>query len=476
MARTLIRGATVLTLDPTLGDFPRADILIDGRKIAAVAPSLSADDAEVIDAEHMIALPGFVDSHRHTWQSLLRATAADWTLAQYFAGVRGVMGRLYTPEDMYVANYLGALEALDSGITTLYDWSHNNNSPEHADGAVRGLKESGIRGVYGYGNGNDEWVPDSNLPTNLDDVTRVRKTHFSSDDGLVTMAFASRGPQFSSLDITEGEFNHVRDLGLRITMHVGDGLWGTSRPLIQMNERGLLGDDTTYVHCNMLADEEIRLIADTGATASISPEVELHMGHGWLATMRLLDVGVRPSISIDIVTSVAGDMFGPMRSLLMGTRAVVNGKALEEKRIVDPLPLMTTDILEFATVQGARACGLSHKVGTLTPGKEADLILIDTNALNMFPMNNPYGAIVESANAGNVDSVFVDGKARKRNHRLLDVDLRALRVRVDAQRDALFARAGVPADGTWLPKPFSQGADVADKTARAEGEFGRSTA
>ncbi len=476
MARTLIRGATVLTLDPALGDFASADILIEGTKIAAIAPTIAADDAELIEAGHMIALPGFVDSHRHTWQALLRATAADWTLAQYFAGVRGVMGRLYTPDDMYVANHLGALEALDGGITTLYDWSHNNNTPEHADAGVQGLKDSGIRGVYGYGNSNDEWIPNGNLPTNLADVTRVRKTHFASDDGLVTMAFASRGPQFSSLDITEEEFRHVRDLGLRITMHVGDGLWGTSKPLLQMNERGLLGPDTTYVHCNMLADEEIRLIADTGATASISPEVELHMGHGWLATMRLLAVGVRPSLSIDIVTSVAGDMFGPMRSMLMGTRAVVNGKALEERRIVDPLPLMTTDILEFATVQGARACGLEHKVGTLTPGKEADLILIDTDALNLFPMNNPYGAIVESANPGNVDSVFVAGKARKRNHRLLDVDIRALRRRVDAQRDALFARAGVPADGSWLPTPFSEGADLADASARAEGQFGRRSA
>ncbi|MEZ5669734.1 MAG: amidohydrolase family protein [Alphaproteobacteria bacterium] len=474
MARTLIRGATVLTLDPTLGDFQRADILIDGDRIAAVAPTIGADDAKVVEAGGMIALPGFVDSHRHTWQALLRGTAADWTLAQYFAGVRGVMGRLYSPEDMYVANHLGALEALDSGITTLYDWSHNNNTPAHADGAVQGLKDSGIRGVYGYGNSNDEWIPNGNLPTNLADVTRVRRTHFPGDDGLVTMAFASRGPQFSSIDITEEEFNHVRDLGLRITMHVGDGLWGTSRPLLQMDARGLLGDDITFVHCNMLADEEIRLIADTGATASISPEVELQMGHGWLATMRLLEVGVRPSISIDIVTSIAGDMFGAMRMLLAGTRAVVNGRALDEKRIVDPLPLMSTDVLQFATVEGARACGLADKVGSLTPGKRADLILVDTNAINMFPMNNPYGAIVESANSGNVDSVWVDGVARKRNRRLLGVDLASLRTMVAAHREALFARAGVPADGTWLPKPFSEGADVADTASRGQGEFGRS--
>ena len=328
MNKTLIRGATVLTLDPRLGDFAKGDILIDGAAIAAVAPSLAVEDAEIVPAEGMIALPGFVDSHRHTWQSLLRATAVDWTLAQYFAGIRGVMGRLYTPDDMYVANLLGALEALDAGITTLYDWSHNNNTPDHADEAVRGLSDAGIRGVYGYGNANDEWIPPSRLPTNFADIERVRRTHFAASDRLLTMAFAARGPQFTTLDITADEFRRARDLDLRITVHVGDGVWGTNRPVMQLAERGLLGDDVTYVHCNTLADEEFRLIGESGGTASISPEVELQMGHGWLATMKLLAAGVRPSLSIDIVTSIAGDMFGAMRTLLLGTRAVVNGEAL----------------------------------------------------------------------------------------------------------------------------------------------------
>jgi cytosine/adenosine deaminase-related metal-dependent hydrolase len=150
-----------------------------------------------------------------------------------------------------------------------------------------------------------------------------------------------------------------------------------------------------------------------------------------------------------------------MRALMIGTRSVVNGEALRERRIVDPLPIMARDVLEFATVQGARACGLEDRIGSLTPGKQADIVLVDTNSLNLFPMNNAYGAIVESAHAGNVDSVFVAGVARKRNGRLLDIDIRALRRRVDAARDALFARAGVPADGSWLPAPFSGGADLA---------------
>jgi cytosine/adenosine deaminase-related metal-dependent hydrolase len=278
------------------------------------------------------------------------------------------------------------------------------------------------------------------------------------------MAFAARGPQFTTLDITEDEFRRARELGLRISLHVGDGVWGTSKPILQLASRGLLGEDITYVHCNTLAEEEFTLIGETGGTASISPEVELQMGHGFLATMKLLAAGVRPSLSIDIVTSIAGDMFCAMRSLLLGTRAVVNGAALAERRIVDPLPLTTRDVLDFATVQGARVAGLSTRIGSLTPGNEADIVLIDTNRLNLMPMNNPYGAIVESAHAGNVDSVFVSGHARKRGGRLLGVNLPDLRRRVDSARDVLFRRAGVMPDGSWLPRPFTDGADIGART------------
>ncbi len=152
MRRTLIKGATVISVDPKIGTLPKADILIDGKKIAAVDRDLGNVDANVIDGTDMIVIPGFVDTHRHTWQSLLRGTAADWTLGQYFGGVRGIMGKVYTPEDMYVANYVGALDALDAGITTLYDWSHLNNTPAHADAAVKGLLDAGLRSIYGYGN------------------------------------------------------------------------------------------------------------------------------------------------------------------------------------------------------------------------------------------------------------------------------------------------------------------------------------
>ncbi len=460
MQRTLIRNATVISMDPAIGDFHDADILIDGRKIAAVQPNLGPVDATVIDGRGMIAIPGFIDTHRHTWQCMLRNAAADWSLPQYFGGVRGVMGELYTADDMYVANYIGALEALDAGVTTLYDWSHNNNTPEHADAAIKGLRDSGIRGVYGYGNANREWFPVSDMPSHFADVARVRKQHFSSDDDMVTMAFAARGPQFATLDVTEQDFLKARELGLRITLHAGDGLWGLDHPIDQLNSRGLLAADTTYVHCCTLSDEEFKLIADTGGTASLSAEVELNMGHGNPATLGLLKHGCRPSISIDVCCSVGGDMFAQMRILMAATRGVVNAEALREHRLVDPLPVTTRDILDFATLQGARTCGIAHKTGSLTPGKEADIVLLDTNALNMFPINNPIGAVVNDAHTGNIDTVFVGGRIMKRHGKLVHVDVRALRSRMETACDGLFARAGVPRDGTWLPTPYVRGTDA----------------
>ena len=204
MSKKLIKNATIISVDPEIGDITNGDILIDGSKIAKIGKNISAGDAEIIDATNCIAIPGFVDSHRHTWESLLRNAGPDWTLAQYFTAVRTVMGAIYTPEDMHMANLLGALDSLDAGTTTVFDWSHNNNSPDHADAAIQGLRESGIRSVFGYGNSTAEWNLPSDLTSNYDDIRRVRRDVLSSDDALVTMATAPRGPQFTSIEGTTG--------------------------------------------------------------------------------------------------------------------------------------------------------------------------------------------------------------------------------------------------------------------------------
>jgi len=452
-SRTLIRGGTVLTNDASIGEFKQGDLLIEGNRIAAVGPRIEADDAQVIDATHMIVIPGLVDSHRHTWQTLLRAVGTDWTLGQYFTGMRLIAGRLYKPDDMYISNYLGALEALSSGITTLYDWCHNNNTPDHAEQAYLGLRDSGIRGVWGYGNANDDNVPPNSQITDLADVRRMREKYFSSNEQLLTMAFAARGPEISNIDITEKEFRFVRDLGLRITVHVGVGSWHVD-PMGQMNSRGLLKDDTTYVHCNMLSHQEMQLIIDSGGTTSLSPETELNMGLGDLATLRFLALGHRPSISTDETSSAPGDMFSSMRTVLTVARGDAAREALRDGRELEPIPLTSRDVFECSTIEGAKACGYGHLIGTLTPGKQADVVLIDTNAVNLMPLNYSYGSIIECTHAGNIDTVFVAGRLMKRHGKLLNVDLGALRRRVDAARDGLFDRAGIAPDKHWMPKPY----------------------
>jgi len=443
-----------------LGELRSGDVLIQGTKIEAVAPKIDADDAEIIDATGMIAMPGLVDSHRHTWQTLLRAAGTDWTLGQYFTGMRLIAGRILTPHDMYLSNYLGALEALNSGITTLYDWCHNNNTPDHAEQAYLGLRDSGIRGVWGYGNANDDNLPPNRTITDLGDVQRMRTQYFSSEDQLIRMAFAARGPEITTLEITEEEFRFVRELGLRITMHVGVGAWHI-KPVLDLHRRGLLRDDTTYVHCNMLSREEMQLIVDTGGTTSISPETELNMGLGDLATLRLLALGHRPSISTDEASSAPGDMFSSMRTVLTVARADAAREALASGRELEPIPLTSRDVFEFSTLEGAKACGYDGMLGALTPGMQADIVLIDTNAVNLIPLNYTYGSIIESTHAGNIDSVFVAGNAVKRNGKLLNVDMRTLRTRVDSARDALFERAGVSPDQHWMPEPYLRNKTVA---------------
>jgi 5-methylthioadenosine/S-adenosylhomocysteine deaminase len=430
-------------------------VLIEDGLIAAVALDLGRIDAVEIDGTDRLVLPGFVDTHRHTWQSLIRHVSTDWTLPQYFSGVRGLLGRLYRPQDMYVANLIGALEALDSGITTLVDWSHNNNTPEHADAAVNGLMDAGLRAVFAYGNSNDEWLPVSDIP-HSHDVKRLRAEYFSSDDQLVTLAMALRGPQFASAEVTDHDFRLAREVEAPITVHVGDALWGLNGPLRQLRDMGHLGPDITYVHCNTIADDEFDLIAESGSCISVAPELEMTMGHGLLATLRAKHRSITISISIDVCTSVGGDPFSAMRAILAGSRYEVNLRAINDGLVVDPLPLLATDVLRFATVDGAKAAWLGSKVGTLTPGREADLVMIRSDTLSMTPMNYPSGAIVESGHPMLVDTVFVAGRILKRHGRLIGVDLPKLRAQAAASRDHLMQLAGVDNPGEWRPKPYEK--------------------
>ncbi|RDK10167.1 amidohydrolase family protein [Cupriavidus lacunae] len=454
MKRTLIRNASVINVDPAIGNLDKGDVLIEGTRIAAVGIGLQADDAEIIDGTGTIVMPGMVDTHRHVWQTTLRNIAADWTLDQYFAGVRGQLGEHFRAGDIYTANLAGACEALNAGITTVLDWSHNMNTPAHTDGAVQGLRDLGGRFVMCYGNSNAEWLPVSDLPTSRD-AYRVKKEHFSRTDDLVQMGMALRGPQYASEKVTIDDWALARDLGALISVHVGDGAWGKNRPVAWLAENGLLGEDVVCVHCNSLADDEFRIMADHGAWGSMTPDIELQMGHGWPATRRLLDVGLAPTLGVDIVTSNSGHLFQVMRTVLLVERAWAHHHADQAGETVQRLPIDTADVLAFATINGARALGLADRIGSLTPGKDADIAMLRADNLEMAPLNNAVGAVVLAGHPGLVDSVWVAGKAVKRHGKLVNVDVARLIGDLERSRDHVLAQAGVAPGERFLPAPYA---------------------
>ncbi|MCB0171076.1 MAG: amidohydrolase family protein [Anaerolineae bacterium] len=455
--RTLIRDGVVITVDQELGNFTQADVLIEDNLITAVGPNLPVDHVQVIDGSRMIVLPGLIDTHRHTWQSVLRGIASDWTLGQYFERIRAGIPPAYRPEDVYAANLIGALEALNSGITTMLDWSHIMNSPEHADAAIQALEDAGLRAIFAHGTPSDppsEWYFQSTR-RHPEDVKRLRRSRFANNEGRVTLAMAIRGPDFSTMETTAADLRLARELGLRVTMHIGGGLRGGQlRSIERMHQAGLLGPDMTFVHCNCCADHELRMMADTGGTASVSARVEMQMGHGMPATGRLMRAGVRPSLSVDVATAVGGDLFDEMRTALQMERALQNQAAMSQGQQAAQLELKAKDVLAFATIDGARTCGLEDKIGSITPGKQADLILLRRDTLNLTPLNEPCGSVVLSAGPQNVDTIFVAGKMVKQHGRLLNCDIEHVLQLATASRDHLFNTAGVPVGST--PVNFKQ--------------------
>ena len=442
--RILLRNGHVVTMDPDLGDLPGADVLVEDDRIADVRPGIEAADAQVLDATGMIVIPGFIDTHRHTWETAIRGSAPNATLDDYFVEILDTFAPRYRAEDVYASNLAGALECVNAGITTLVDWSHINNSPEHPDAAVTALREVGIRAQYAYGSANtslaDYWY-ESERVIPAEDVRRVRDTYFAGDGGLLTMALATRGPGFCREGVVRAEWQMARELGLPITVHVGMGrLAGRFGMVSQLDKMGLLGADTTYVHCCYFSDEEWQLVADSGGTISIAPQVETQMGHGWPPVMKAIEYGLAPSLSIDVVTTVPGDMFTQIRAAFAAERARVNAIAWAADTPVPETMLTARDMLQMATVNGARVAGLADRTGTLTPGKKADVVLIDATALNVAPVFDPVAAVTLCADVSNVDTVIIDGVIRKRGGRLL-ADTGRARQLVEAARDYLISAA-----------------------------------
>lgn len=423
--RTLIKGGHVVTLDPRLGELATGDVLIEDGVIADIAPSIRAADAELVDARQKLVMPGLIDTHRHTWETLTRSWISEGDLAVYMKIINGTVGPRYRPEDVYIGNLLGALGALNGGITTMLDWSHIMNSPAHADAAIHGLADSGIRGVFAYGYSA---VPGWDKAPGADDarvadVKRVQRQYFAADDQLLSLAVAAR----ADIPGTIADVKLARSLGLRTTMHVT-----RAGMIVALNEAGVLGPDLTHVHTVGIeaTDEEYGLMAAHGGTISTSSATEMMSGHGYPSAQRWLKFGLRPSFSVDNETRMPSDLFAQMRALVMSDHMLETERVRKEGG--RPTLIAIRDVLEFATVEGARATGLDKKVGTLAPGKRADIAVVDLDDIALIPAADPVATVVLRAHAGNVSWVFVDGVAKKRAGRLVGVDQKRVRGLVDA--------------------------------------------
>ncbi|QFY11079.1 amidohydrolase family protein [Nonomuraea phyllanthi] len=416
----IITGGHLITMDPAVPDGP-ASVAVRGGRIADVLPAGSElpPAAEVVDAAGAVVLPGLVDTHRHTWQSATRHIGLDWSLMDYLGAAFMRLGPVLRPSDVHAATLLGALGALDSGITTLVDWAHIQNSPEHSDASVAALRESGIRGVFAYGWPQIDplrWVGDSDEPL-PGDIHRVRAA-LPDDGARVTMALAARGPEMSAATAVRRDLELARSLGLRTTMHLSD-----AGSITRLHELGLLDETITLVHAGGCADDELKLAADLGVTASVSPLIEMTMpGMAAPATGRLKAAGVVTGLSVDTEIATSGDLWSQMRAALA-----------QHRRSGHPEPLTARDLLAMATTGGATAAGLDDRIGAITPGRRADLIVVAADTAALAPVIDPVAGTVLGAHPGLVRTVLVDGQVVKRDGALVG----PVRQAMDAARDTV---------------------------------------
>jgi 5-methylthioadenosine/S-adenosylhomocysteine deaminase len=475
--RYVIRGGSVMSMDPKVGDFPRADVLVEGKKILAVGPNLPAGDAAVIDATGRIVMPGFIDTHHHQFETALRSFLADGILINdhsgtvagtttYYEYILLTFAPVYRPQDVYINELFGGLSQLDDGVTTVHDVSQIEHSPAHADAAIQALFDTGRRAAFGYFE-SAGGVAGNQYPQ---DAFRIRKQWFSSSDQLVTMIMGGE----VYLPHYEKAWNIGRQLGLQIAAHILSpfGIRPTL-DLLAENKGGDsgtlgLGPDNLFIHMTGMSDLGWQKVHDKGAQVSIAFPIEMNMRHGMPPILKMQSLGLEPSLSVDVECTLTADFFTQMRSCMNLQRVVLNQMILNQSfppNAVDwglppeaaatmnwwptppsslPAPLTTRDVLRFGTINGAKALRLDGKVGSLTPKKEADIIILDATRINVAPLNQVPGAVVSLMDRTNVETVIVAGKIRKWKGQLLDFDVQHLRQQLEASRDYLFAAAGIP--------------------------------
>jgi cytosine/adenosine deaminase-related metal-dependent hydrolase len=425
MTATLIQNATVITMD-SQGVLPKADILISEDTITDIAPEIQADDAQPIDATGCIVIPGLINAHMHTWQTALRGVAANWTLPEYFKKMHAGLATAFEPEDLHIATLVGALNQLNCGTTTLADWCHNNRTPQHNDAAVDGLLQSGIRAAFFHGTPKPDPKPGETpfweVPHPRAEVERLLKKH--QGHPLLSVHAAVLGPHYSTLDVALHDFRMARELDVIASLHQGGGPARTPDGWQVLEAQGLLGPQVNIVHGHALDDGQLQRFCELGMSFSAAAESEMSQGHGHPLTGRLRALGKAPSLGVDLESVMGGDMLSQARIALGIQRSLDNVAHRAATGAIPPTSTVSTlEALSWVTVEGARMLRQLHRIGTLKAGKQADLVLIRADLLNMQPVHDAVASVVFQATLANIDSVMVAGRWKKRHGQLLGVDL-----------------------------------------------------
>ena len=440
--RVLIKGGAVMSMDDAVGNFAVGDVLIEGKTIVEVGANIDASDAAVIDAKGKIVMPGFVDTHHHQFETALRSQLSNGILvndgrpanaSNYYETILQGFSMVYRPEDVYINELFGGIAQLDAGVTTVMDVSQIHHSPEHSDAAIEGLRDAGRRGVFGYFEG---WGDRAKYPA---DAARIKEQYFSSDDQLTTMVMGGE----IYLPGYEEAWKVGRDLNLPIALHVV-GTFGMQPTFDELGKAGLFGPDNIFIHMTGMSDDGWKYAADAGAHISLSVPIEMHMRHGTPPIQKAIDMGMSTSLSTDVECTMTADFFTQMRGLITLQRMFANEKALSGQEYPDLMHCMQA--IRHATIGGAEGLKLDRKIGSLTPGKEADIILLDAEAINVAPLNNVPGAVVTLMERTNVDTVMVAGEVKKWKGQLLGFDVNRLRTELENSRDYLFEAAGIERD------------------------------
>jgi 5-methylthioadenosine/S-adenosylhomocysteine deaminase len=441
--RILFKGGTIVTMDPKVPNLSTGDVLVDSGRIAAVGVSIGADGAEVIDATGSIVMPGLIDAHRHMWLGVMRRMMPDVNdLFAYIGVVAETLGAHYRPLDMYLSTKLTAVASLDAGITTIIDACHSSRSPAHTDAALDALDDAGIRVLHMVGAAMDKKASAAHLPADLKRLA----DNWNHGDGLVRVGL------FGQLNLDWWKV--ARGLDMRIlTEFIGD----LAKLGPEFAEPGVLGPHNIFNHCTRVPQETWKLFADAGVNVTVNPRSDALFGFDdeSFAYQQAIDHGLTPAIGIDLDTAFGSDLFGEMHALFGQQRSAMRYRRFRGEQNV-PTPISVAAVLKAATVNGARAAGLESEIGTLTPGKQADIIMVRTNGVAVFPVNNAIGAIVQAVERSDVGTVMVAGAIRKRAGKLVGVDITKLTADVTASRDYLLGASG------YRPDLF--GASTAAKT------------